>query len=101
VIEAPLAGESALAELTDVAAPRNETRAIAASDWKALARRFNLERPARWDEPVVELETWSYDPATLGSLEIVDPLSLWLSLPDSSDERLGVAKDMLLRQAKL
>lgn len=97
----PLAGESALAEWTDLSHPRLETRAIAASDWKSLATRYNLDRPLSWDEPEIELETWSYDPMLLGNDHLVDPISLWLSLPESADDRRGAARDDLLRQVGL
>jgi hypothetical protein len=97
----PLAGESALAERTDLSHPRIEVRAIAASDWKAFARRNDLDEPLHWDDPAIELETWSYDPLLLGDRGEVDPISLWLSLPDSADERVGAAKDRLLEQVGL
>lgn len=100
-IEMPRAGETALAKRTDLSDPRIETRAIAAADWKSIAKRYELDRPVGWDEPVIELETWTYDPLLLGSVELVDPISLWLSLPDSPDDRFGTAKDALLRQADL
>lgn len=96
-----LAGESALAERTELSEPRIETRAIAASEWKSLANRFDLDRPPEWNEPVLELETWSYDPGRLADGNIVDPLSLWLSLSDTSDERFAAAKDDLLGQLGL
>ena len=55
-----------------------------------------LKRTPSWDEPAIELETWAYDPAILGEHGVVDPLSLWASIPDGPDERLGQAKDALL-----
>lgn len=97
----PFAGESALAELTNLSHPRLETRALAASDWKSLAKRYDLDRRLNWDEPEIELETWAYDPALLGDRDIVDPISLWLSLSDSADDRIGEAKDALLKKVGL
>jgi DNA-binding MarR family transcriptional regulator len=100
-IALPLAGETALAEKTDLSFPRVETRAIAASEWKALATRYELDQPVSWDEPVIELETWTYDPLLLGDDKLVDTISLYLSLPDSTDDRIEAAKDALLRQVGL
>jgi hypothetical protein len=100
-LRALIAGESALAELTALSEPPLEVRAIAASDWKALATRYHLDRPAGWNEELIELETWSYDPLLLSQNQIVDPLSLWLSLPDSPDERVHQAKNELLRRVGL
>lgn len=99
--EWPRAGETALAERTDLSHPRFETRAIAAADWRAVAKRYDLDRPAAWDEPVIELETWTYDPLLLGDADLVDPISLWLSLADTSDDRFAAAKDALLKEVGL
>ena len=96
-----LAGGSALAQLTDLAEPNVEVRAIAANDWKTLAREYGLDRPIAWSEPIIELETWAYNPWILSSDGVVDPLSLWLTLPDGPDERLQLAKDQLLKRAGL
>jgi hypothetical protein len=79
----PLAGETALAEKTDLSFPRQETRAMAASEWKALATRHKLDQPVSRDEPVIKLETWTYDPLLLGDDKLVDTISLYLSLRDA------------------
>lgn len=100
-LDLPLSGETALAERTDLSAPRIETRAVAAAAWKTLATRYQLDGPPAWDEPVIELETWSYDPLLLGDAGMVDVLSLWLSLPDGADDRVAAAKDALLGQVGL
>jgi hypothetical protein len=100
-LDLPLSGETALAERTDLSAPRIETRAVAAAAWKTLATSYQLDGPPGWDEPVIELETWSYDPLLLGDAGIVDVLSLWLSLPDGADDRVAAAKDALLGQVGL
>ncbi|WP_040855933.1 MarR family transcriptional regulator [Thiorhodovibrio frisius] len=97
----PLAGETALAEKTDLSHPRIETRAMAATKWKAFATRYELDQPVNWDEPVIELETWTYDPLLLGEDNLVDTISLYLSLPDSTDDRIEAAKEELLRQVSL
>lgn len=97
----PLAGETALAEKTNLSFPRLETRAMAASKWTELATRYELDRPASWDEPLIELETWTYDPLLLGDDNIVDNISLWLSFPENTDDRIEAAKDALLRQVGL
>jgi len=101
VVDLPAAGESALAMWTDLAPPPVEVHAIAAADWNAFARANGLDDPPGWNQPQAEVETWSYDPALTGDHRIVDPVSLWLSLPDSSDERFGIAKDQLLKEAGL
>lgn len=96
----PLAGESALAALGELAEPLVEVRAVAASRWDTLRKHWDIDRLPAWDERAIELETWSYDP-TLPGDDIVDPLSLWLSLPEASDERFQMAKEELLRRVGL
>lgn len=45
------------------------------------------------------METWSYDPKVLAKREdLVDPLSLYLSL-DLRDERMAIAAEELLEAA--
>lgn len=97
LVGAPLktAGESALAELTDLSRPRMATYAIAASDWKTVARDRGLVETDRHDADYV-VETWSYDPAGLSDLPTVDPLSLYAQFKDHSDERVAAAAEQLL-----
>lgn len=90
---APLAGESALAYYTMIAAPRLERRAIAATKWKELAP--ELDDGVVYD-PQTELETWAYDPTALGKDGVVDRLSLYLSVRDDPDERVAQAAEQLL-----
>lgn len=99
--ELPLAGGTALGDWTDLTPPMVEVRAIAAADWNSFVRRNDIDTSPGWAEAQLEIETWSYDPLILGDHRIVDPVSLWLSLPDSSDERFGLAKDQLLKDVGL
>jgi hypothetical protein len=97
----PLAGESALAHWTDLGGPAVEVRAVAAASWPKLAKAHGLDVPPDWNEPQVEVETWSYDPLELGEAQVVDPLSLWLSLPERGDDRFAMARDSLLQKGGL
>lgn len=45
----------------------------------------------------IRLECWSYAPRRLSDSNMVDELSLWLSLADSNDERVEQAREELLR----
>ena len=99
--DAPLGGESALARITDLSEPRRETRVLSAAEWRALAPYDDRAQPPYWDERPIDLQLWSYDPKAITRGDTVDPVSLWLSLPDLSDERYKMAKDQLLKQAGL
>jgi len=89
------AGESALAELTDLSRPPLETYAVAASDWKVVAQNEGLAETAR-DLADCVVETWSYDPAGLSDAHTVDPLSLYAQFRDHRDERISIAAERLL-----
>jgi hypothetical protein len=90
------AGESALAELTDLSRPQRDTYAIAASDWKAIAESFDLREVDETESNFV-VETWSYDPAGLSDARVVDPLSLYAQFWDHPDERVSLAAESLLK----
>ena len=90
-----LAGETALSHLTDLASPRIDTFAVAASDWKAVSQTADLAETDR-DEANCIIETWSYDPAALSNTNTVDVLSLYAQFRDHRDERVAMAVDRLL-----
>lgn len=90
-----LAGETALAKLTDLTPPRTETFAVVASDWKAIAETFDLIEVDEFEETFT-VETWSYDPAGLSDGPVVDPLSLYIQFRDHRDERISMAAERLL-----
>jgi hypothetical protein len=92
------AGESALAELTDLSPPRIDTYAVAAGDWKAVAENSGFVETDEYDAGFI-VETWSYDPAGLSDDPVVDPLSLFAQFKDHGDERVAMAAERLLEKA--
>lgn len=90
-----LAGETALAKLTDLTPPRTETFAVVASDWKAIAETLEFIEVDEFEESFT-VETWSYDPAGLSDGPVVDPLSLYAQFHDNRDERISMAAERLL-----
>lgn len=86
-----LAGESALAALTDLNPPRLPTYAIAASNWTHFFAKSGIEETNDIDEAEALIETWRYDPASLADGEVVDRLSLHASYWNDDDERLAQA----------
>ena len=89
------AGESALAELTDLSPPLLPAFAVAASDWKSVSQACELVETDR-DRASHIVETWSYDPAALSNAQTVDPLSLYAQFRDHSNERVSMAAERLL-----
>lgn len=90
-----LAGESALAKLTDLAPPPTETFAVSARSWKAIAKSFEFKEVDEF-EGSFTVESWSYDPAGLSDAPAVDPLSLYAQFHDHRDERVSMAAQRLL-----
>lgn len=92
------AGLQALSEKTMLVAPARQIRALNQKEWGVLQKDTNLRiiPNASSDMAPVELEIWKYDPRLLGESGLVDPLSLYLSLADTDDERVEGALDQLL-----
>lgn len=90
-----LAGESALANLTELSAPLIETFAVAAADWKKTVREYGLAETDRYEADCI-VETWAYHPSGLSDASAVDPLSLYAQFHDSRDERVSMAAGGLL-----
>lgn len=82
VLEAPICGEEALAELTMLAEPQEHHWAISKQEAQQLGADLNKE----YGEHVVEV--WRYDPMLLAKDGMVDNLSLYLSLRKAEDERV-------------
>jgi hypothetical protein len=92
-----LAGESALAQLTDLNRPTLDSYAIAARSWKHLADDLHLVETDKNDGDFI-IEAWSYDPSGLATGPEVDPLSLYAQFKDHSDERVAGAAEQLLER---
>jgi len=90
-----VAGESAMALYTALASPRTQTLAVAGADWNRLVREHGLRDIEPGDDGD-DVQTWTYDPAALADRNVVDRLSLYLSVRDHGDERVAQAAEQLL-----
>lgn len=93
----PNAGESALSILTDLMLPQTDTFAVAAKDWKKIAKALEFVEGNEFDAGFL-VETWSYDPVGLSTISMVDPLSLYAQFHDHRDERVSMAAKTLLEE---
>ena len=89
-----LAGESAMEELTMLAGP--QIPVIAISKAEAKVQKNLLFR----HEGKYVVEIWRYDPHFLTTRTAVDPLSLYLSMKASDDERVRIESDKLVNFIK-
>lgn len=93
---------SALPEYTDLNPSRQEYYAIEKTVFYGLQKSNALVNPNDY-EGKYALEVWKYNPLTLvdelpNYRKVVDPLSLYLSVKDSKDERIEMATDQILEK---
>lgn len=92
-----LAGLSALSRYTMLAEPKWPVFALTAADWKAATDAGVRELPEP-EAGAQEWQLWSYSPALQPDANMVDPLSLTLSLQENADDRIQLALDQLKGQ---
>jgi len=86
------AGLTALAQYTMIAPPVVPVYAISAADFKAMKQRNDSAQSIDpMDSERLEVEIWSYPPRLFADADVVDRLSLYLSLRDNKDERIESA----------
>lgn len=98
--QGPLAGLSALACYSNLVAPALPVYAMSAAQLKALSQQGFKVLPEPQPD-ACQLQVWSYPPPLAlngkiaGDIKTVDPLSLALSLQETSDERIELALEEL------
>jgi hypothetical protein len=93
---------SALSEYSDLSPGNQECYAIDKNDFRILEERKVLEN-VNHDEGRFCLEVWRYSPRRIwgdfsSNHTSVDPLSLYLSLQESKDERVEIALEQIIRE---
>lgn len=92
------AGISALSHCTDISDDRLPTYALPSATFQASLESGLYRGCQGPEEANLRMESWSYNPLLLGSNTQVDPLSLYLSLRESPDERIQQQLETLLAQ---
>ncbi len=95
-VSLPLSGISALARHTSLSEPIKKTVAVDGDQWRYLRSGNLVQEVPSSEETATTVEVWKYSPPTQG--DTVDPLSLYLSLRESPDERVQVALNHLLEK---
>ncbi len=91
-----IAGLSALSHYTMLSAPPQMTVAMTAARWRTIQKPLDSNPASPSDTDTVAVEVWSYDPLILAEDNVVDRLSLYLSLRETSDERIEAALNEML-----
>lgn len=96
-LEAYQAGLSGLSHYSMLQNPGHQTIAI----WNRLTipddKRLSKEEIT---DEYLTIEKWSYNPGIFAKQGVADPLSMYLSLRDSTDERVEMALDELMEAIK-
>lgn len=91
------AGESALARLTMLGETQQDVIAMTAEVAQQARQGRVVLEPSEMADGVT-VQVWRYAPDMLAQTKTVDPLSLWLSLQGSQDDRVQMALDELEAQ---
>ncbi len=89
------AGESALSRYSMLTDPPWSVIAMSQNDWKGIQGALELEELPFHEPGTIEVEVWKYPPELFAKDGLVDPLSLYLSLKETKDERVEMALDDL------
>lgn len=92
----PVAGLTALSKCSMLEDDPIPTYACHEKAWKELLAVKSVRKLDHQDEATARVECWRYEPGLLAENAIVDRLSLFLSMADSSDERIRLAAASLL-----
>ncbi len=94
--ELPFAALSALSRRTDLGDDPIPSCATDSGLFGKLKAGGTIALAEDEDLALVRLEEWHYDPQCLTTNDAVDPLSLYLSLKESPDERVQIALNQLM-----
>lgn len=90
------AGLTALALYTRLAEPAKPVFAMRGKDWTTVRSRHDVQVVPAQEPQAGEIEIWSYDPTLFAENGRADRLSLYLSLRDNQDERVGTALEEMM-----
>jgi len=94
-----LSGISALSRRTMIADDRLPTYALGPRMLESWLEKGFVTGCPDSEQATASIEAWSYEPKLLGNNESVDPLSLYLSLRHSPDERVHQQLERLIEEA--
>ncbi|MCK5763547.1 MAG: hypothetical protein KAH05_05460, partial [Clostridiales bacterium] len=87
----PIAGLEALSLISMINPPDRKVRAICKKDFYKIREMIIVDKAKIMDKKIDELQVWCYDPIFLSKNNIVDLVSLSVSLSGIKDERIEQA----------
>jgi len=97
-VPAVTAGMTALSKYSMLEDDPLPTYAMRDKDFVAALQKGEVYGCGGREDAEARMETWKYDPSILARSGIADPLSLYLSLRHSADERVQKEIEKLIRQ---
>jgi hypothetical protein len=91
------AGLTALSRYSMLASPVNPVYAVGPQQWKKMKFDKRVQASPVSETNACEIEVWSYEPLLTAENNVVDRLSLFLSLRENSDERVQSALEEMMR----
>lgn len=90
------AGESALHRYNMLSKPENPVYAVSTECWKKLSNIDGvIEIESREPDSII-IEVWKYAPELFARKNMVDPISLYLSINSAKDKRVKAAREKLV-----
>jgi hypothetical protein len=89
-----LAGESALAEYSDLASPKNPTIAVTIKTYRKLLEKVS----AKELQKETYVQVWKEDPKLFAIKGNLNPIELYISMRDHADERVQLALKSMLKK---
>jgi hypothetical protein len=90
-------GLSALSEYSNLSPPESEVFAVEPDEWRLIQKDKMIVSTHSSGPGEFGIELWAYPPTRFGRKGIADPLSVYLTLKDSQDERIQAALQDLLK----
>jgi len=90
----------ALSTYSMIMQPQHDTYAMYLKEWSTIKKLFNIEEQEHDHDGSVRIELWRHDPSLLARDNIIDPLSLILSMENNDDERIEIAKEQLFKDLR-
>jgi len=90
------AGVSALSRYNMAAQPFNPVYAVSGKTWKSLSSMDRFIELESSEPDSVVIEVWKYNPEVFSKKNLIDPVSLYLSMVESAGDDVGVALEKLI-----
>lgn len=93
-----IAGETALAHYSNLATPKRATIAITAGEFRSIYQGAakNTIPYGDWDKPSL-VQIWKEDPGLFSFDGAINPIEVFFSMRDNSDERVQMSLDEMLK----